>query len=88
MGTNGMDENEGLLNRTVREMFTKIEQCKDKIYNVRVTYIEIYNEQIIDLLDDKKKINPSNVTIREEKNGSISVYGLTEENIQTPAAML
>ena len=51
--------------------------------------MEIYNEEIHDLLDanaeagvDRYLHTGKDITIREEKNGNISVYGLQEEKVE------
>lgn len=41
---------------------------------LKVSYLEIHNEQIIDLLDPGKQF----MQIREEKDQSMSIPGLTE----------
>jgi len=51
--------------------------------------LEIYNEEIQDLLDTSNTrlklnnniYNKNPITIREEKDGSISVYGINEEKV-------
>ena len=48
---------------------------------LRVSYMEIYNEQTIDLLT----ANPQPVRIFESKDGEVSVRGLTEEVVSSPA---
>jgi hypothetical protein len=46
---------------------------------LKTSYLELYNEQIIDLLDPN--FQPNSLTIREERDGSISIPNLTEEAI-------
>lgn len=41
---------------------------------IKVSFLEIYNEEIYDLLDYEAR-RTSNIGIREERDGSISVYG-------------
>jgi hypothetical protein len=64
---------------------------------IKCTFLEIYNEELHDLLDQgtlNSLVGSSNaasvmdrfmqkkdITIREEKNGNISVYGLREEKV-------
>jgi hypothetical protein len=43
----------GIIPRTVYEIFKEVEQRREKSsVEVRASFIEIYNEQIIDLLSD------------------------------------
>ena len=50
LGYNGVP---GLIVLTVRDIIKELKQMKDRIYSVKVSYIEIYNEQIKDLLVPK-----------------------------------
>lgn len=47
-------------------------------YIIRCSFLEIYNEQIIDLLNPK---NNSNLQIREDIKKGVYVEGITEETI-------
>lgn len=71
---------------------------------LKISYFEIYNDNIIDLLDpntiagvnnnatnskkNKGATNANNVFIREELDGSINIYGITEEKVNSPEEML
>jgi hypothetical protein len=77
----------GIVPRVNRFIFEEVEKRKDKAeFIVKCTFMEIYNEELHDLLDPSSCIaNPEKfviqrtqkeITIREEKNGAISVYGL------------
>lgn len=50
----GSEEDPGIIPLTVREIFEQIANSDDREFLLRVGYIEIYNEKIFDLLDDKK----------------------------------
>lgn len=50
----GDESNPGIIPLTVREIFQQIENIEDREFLIRIGYIEIYNEKIFDLLDDKK----------------------------------
>lgn len=86
---NVKEEELGIIPRVIRAIFQEVELIKvRKECLLKVSFLEIYNEEIIDLLDPKtigpssriiKK--PSNVTIREEKDGSIGLFGLIEEKV-------
>jgi hypothetical protein len=53
--------------------------------------LEIYNEELVDLLDQQliEKMIPlkKDISIREEKNGSISVHGLNEVTVKSGREM-
>lgn len=60
MGTNTttMDCNEeGMIPKVIHELFSEIEKRKNLAeFHVKASFLEIYNEQIIDLLDSHKNI--------------------------------
>ena len=56
---------------------------------IKCSFLEIYNEELNDLLDHSSLHQAmatgernNKINIREEKNGSISVYGLREEKVE------
>ena len=53
------------------------------LITVKCAFLEIYNEELIDLLDHVKK----EINIREEKNGTISVFGLKEVSVESAEEM-
>ncbi|KAF6166413.1 hypothetical protein GIB67_034964 [Kingdonia uniflora] len=76
---------EGLTPRVFERLFSRIseEQVKhaDKQlkYQCRCSFLEIYNEQITDLLDPK----PKNLQIREDVKSGVYVEDLSEEYVST-----
>lgn len=72
----------GILQMAAKEIFNTIQteqsnnpKCN---FNVRVSYTEIYNEELRDLLNDSKRKTATSLTIREDKRGSITVEGRKE----------
>lgn len=47
------DETEGLIPRSVKHLWTRMAQSRNK-YFVKASFLEIYNEQVNDLLNPKK----------------------------------
>ena len=83
--------------RVIRMIFDEKEARKNKAeIIIKCSFLEIYNEELHDLLErnissstmvnqimpQKKEIN-----IREEKNGTISVYGLKEMTVNSAEEM-
>lgn len=90
-------EEYGVVPRVIQFVFDEIEKRKEKAeFVVKCTFLEIYNEELHDLLDPATCMtsetmtqymiqkNQKEITIREEKEGQISVYGLQEEKIESP----
>lgn len=55
-------------------------------YSVKVSFLELYNEDIIDLLNANNR--NASITIRENTNGNIAWSGVQEESIQGAADLL
>ncbi|XP_062299259.1 kinesin-like protein KIF19 [Scomber scombrus] len=71
----GTDKEPGIYVRTLNDLFRAIEETSDDmLYSVSMSYLEIYNEMIRDLL------NPSSgfLDLREDSKGVIQVAGITE----------
>ncbi|XP_062976151.1 kinesin-like protein KIF19 [Elgaria multicarinata webbii] len=71
----GTDNEPGIYVRTLNDLFRAIEETSnDMEYDVSMSYLEIYNEMIRDLL------NPSlgYLDLREDSKGVIQVAGITE----------
>ncbi|XP_060116619.1 kinesin-like protein KIF19 [Heteronotia binoei] len=71
----GLDSEPGIYIRTLHDLFKAIEVTSgDMAYSVCMSYLEIYNEVIRDLL------NPSSgfLELREDSKGSIQIAGITE----------
>ncbi len=65
----------GVIPRAISSLFYEIGQRPNMAYNVRISYLEVYNEQLTDLLGVKDTAKPDNLSIIEEKNG-VHVKGL------------
>lgn len=80
----------GIIPRVISFIFSEISKRSHKAeFIVKCSFLEIYNEEIHDLLDasveggvDRYLNRGKDITIREEKNGNISVYGLQEEKVE------
>ncbi|CAI7584897.1 unnamed protein product [Penicillium glandicola] len=65
--------------------FGKLNQEKEKTWQLKATYVEIYNEHLRDLLLPESTVanDRSNVTIREDTKGRIILTGLHQVNINS-----
>ena len=98
MGTGGsfgvsFDE-VGIVPRVFKFIFDELEfrraQSEYSEFKVRISFLELYNEELHDLLDPASMMRDKitgkamkELTIREEKSGLISVRGLSETEINS-----
>ncbi|KAK7793169.1 hypothetical protein R5R35_012826 [Gryllus longicercus] len=74
MGTSYSDENDaGVIPRAVKDIFKNVAEMTDRHFKISVSFMELYQEQLFDLLSSSK----STVDIREDTRG-IVIPGLTE----------
>ncbi|XP_012943320.1 kinesin-like protein KIF19 [Aplysia californica] len=70
----GTDEEPGIMVQALNDLFLEMRQNTDKAFKVTMSYLEIYNEMIRDLL------NPDSgfLELREDAKGSVQVAGISE----------
>uniref|UniRef100_A0A8C6S8C0 Kinesin-like protein n=1 Tax=Neogobius melanostomus TaxID=47308 RepID=A0A8C6S8C0_9GOBI len=69
----GSQNNPGVMYRTMKELFKRMDDAKEeKEFNVAFSYLEVYNEQIRDLLS-----NEGPLAVREDGNKGVVIQGLT-----------
>ncbi|KAD3337468.1 hypothetical protein E3N88_32988 [Mikania micrantha] len=72
-------EDVGVIPRAVEQLFNTLES-QNADYTVKVTYIELYNEEITDLLaPDEKSKKP--ISLMEDGKGAVFMRGLEEERV-------
>src|SRR3989338_1380782 len=83
--TGGTDyKHRGLVPRAIAHLFHEIHQKTENAYTVRVSFLEIYNESIFDLLASVKDssnnttISDEAITVMEDPKGGVFVRGLSE----------
>lgn len=78
---NTFDDARGVIPRSIEEIFNYIEHLSsDTKFMVRASYLQIYNEQINDLL----KVEKQNLNIREDKKRGVYVDQISEWSVQKP----
>ncbi|KAL7262479.1 hypothetical protein ACSBR1_000785 [Camellia fascicularis] len=106
MGTNynGEEHNGGIIPKVMETIFSRVEATKDSTeFLIRVSFIEIFKEEVFDLLDQsppalsrgdgvslaKLAGGPARVPIqiRETTNGGITLAGVTEAEVRTKEEM-
>lgn len=75
----------GIIPSVIESLFHMAKEHSDAKINVRVSYLEIYNEEIRDLLHPD---TPSkSIAIREATEGSVYVVGVQEEEVSSSEDM-
>lgn len=76
----------GVIPRAVRHIFDILE-AQNADYNMKVTFLELYNEEITDLLSPDENSRPTEekqkkpITLMEDGKGCVFVRGLEEESV-------
>uniref|UniRef100_A0A8C7KU76 Kinesin family member 4 n=1 Tax=Oncorhynchus kisutch TaxID=8019 RepID=A0A8C7KU76_ONCKI len=79
----------GVIPRVVRMIFQEREKHADCEISLTVSYLEIYNEEILDLLcPSASKDKPSTINIREDPKEGIKIVGLTERQVMSAHEMV
>ncbi|XP_072544199.1 kinesin-like protein KIF9 isoform X4 [Salminus brasiliensis] len=70
----------GIIPRALQEVFHEVEQRVDHTFSVLLSFLEIYNETLVDLLASIKTgraVQSGALTVVEEPGGGVSVKGLS-----------
>ncbi len=89
----GTKEELGVIPLAVRDVFDAVRRHgSDREFLIRVSYLEIYNEKMMDLFDGSggagEDEETSKLSIREDKERGTYVMGLREEVVTTPSQVL
>ncbi len=76
----GSESSPGLIPLSINELFVGIGSTKTHKFTVKVSFFELYNETVNDLLDSTK----TNLELRENYSG-VYIKGLTELEVDSPA---
>uniref|UniRef100_A0A8C0GN84 Kinesin family member 4A n=1 Tax=Chelonoidis abingdonii TaxID=106734 RepID=A0A8C0GN84_CHEAB len=69
----------GVIPRVIKLLFQEKEQRLEWEFTLKVSYLEIYNEDILDLLSPSRE--RSQISIREDPKEGIKIVGLTERGV-------
>ncbi|NXN17949.1 KIF4 protein, partial [Indicator maculatus] len=71
----------GVIPRVIKLLFKEKEQRQEWEFVLKVSYLEIYNEDILDLLCPSRERSP--ISIREDPKQGIKIVGLTERKVSS-----
>ncbi|XP_013871888.1 kinesin family member 4 [Austrofundulus limnaeus] len=80
------DSSVGVIPRVIRRIFEERQRRTDSEFSLTVSYLEIYNEEILDLLCPSK--DKPGINIREDPKEGIKIVGLTEKRVLSGAEMV
>ncbi|KAM9781132.1 kinesin family member 4 isoform X1 [Syngnathus typhle] len=80
------DPTVGVIPRVIRSIFEEKEKSADCDFKMRVSYLELYNEDVLDLLCTAK--DKTVVSIREDPKEGIKIVGLTEKKVVSAQEMV
>ncbi|KAJ3227204.1 hypothetical protein HDU81_006866 [Chytriomyces hyalinus] len=97
-----MNDSVGIVPRAISDMFALLAEKENTRFSLFVSFLELYNEDIVDLLNPSTVVNarrPSSaassassinasISIREDARGNIVFGGVREEPVSSPADML
>lgn len=76
----GGGEDAGIMPRVFQQIFDRVETQDDMEFLVRVSYLELYNEEIRDLLD---KTHKSKLELKEGKDRGVYIKNLRSVVVET-----
>ncbi|KAJ9076631.1 Kinesin- motor protein, variant 2 [Entomophthora muscae] len=85
LGSNGvvLDADAGVIPRTLHNLFHRLEEDQPK-FSVRMSMLELYNEEANDLLSLKS--SPQKLMLTNDANNKLQISGIEEELIEDTAA--
>ena len=91
----GNDNNPGIMPMTLIELFNQVNKYSDREYKLKLWYLEIYNENIRDLLkftnsnyNNLNNTNEEYLDLREDPTRGIIVNNITELNVTSSEDIL
>ena len=77
----GNGSEDGIIEMAIEQLFFAVETTPHRKFLMQVSYLEIYNESIIDLLADPKFRPTGGLKIRENEDGEVYVEGLEHKTV-------
>ena len=79
----GTNEDPGVIKSAVEQLFYAMEDTPTRNFLMLVSFIEIYNESVVDLLTDPRTRPQGGLKIREQEDGDVFVENLSEKAVSS-----
>lgn len=73
----------GVLNLSLQDLFSYIEKDHERTYLLKVSYVEIYNENVYDLLQPRENLSEPLQINEDPIKGNFFIKGVFEETVNT-----
>ena len=77
----GFGDEDGIIGMAVDQLFYAVEDSPGRRFLMNVSYMEIYNEAVIDLLSDPKSRTAGGLKVRENEDGEVYVENLEQKTV-------
>lgn len=84
----GTAKSPGIIPQAVFDAFDQIEKYPDRDFLLRICYLEVYKEQVKDLLNPDPVESLSIKVLHDAKTNKITMVGLKEQVVNNPAAVM
>lgn len=91
----GTKDSLGVIPSAVKDIFSYIRETPEREFLLRVSYLEIYNEKILDLLSPPTATSnapgapqPEEIKLREDSKRGVFAFPLKEEIVQSPTQLI
>jgi len=77
-----LDPTAGIIPRALAQLFDELRMQQDAEFSVRVSFLELYNEDIFDLLSATDDLTKLRLYEDSARKGSVIIQGLEEVQVQ------
>ncbi|KAJ8285425.1 hypothetical protein GJAV_G00026660 [Gymnothorax javanicus] len=81
-----LEDQSGIIPRAIEEIFQRLEQMPDTTFTVRASYVEVYKEELRDLLE--LETSSKLLHIREDERGNTVLVGAREQEVESVEELL
>jgi hypothetical protein len=78
-----VEQSKGIIHYALDDLFVCMAENTEKQFVLTVSYMEIYNELIFDLLADRNRFKAETLTVAEDVKLGFYVKGLAEHRVET-----